>query len=110
MKSYRPAAGWIFVQAEQIAETSAGGIVKPQSAIDKERALGAESAPSFRVLATGAESFGPDACNYDYAYPAVGSKVFVLNLPMSIVTISVKEGLIFVKMDAVVGTVTEENA
>lgn len=109
MRVYQPASGWVLVQAEQVSETTAAGIVKPQSAIDAERKLGAESAPSFRVLKTGAESVG-QVTDKTYNYPAVGSKVYVLNQPMSIVTINVKEGLIFVNMDSIVGTVSEENA
>lgn len=109
MKSYQPAAGWVLLQAEELAEQTASGIIKPQSALDKERAIGGETAPAFRVLKTGKAAFGPTD-DQAIRYPGVGTKVFVLNKPMSIVVVEAKAHILFVNMDAVVGSVVEENA
>lgn len=108
MKSYTPANGWVLLQAEEVSEKSEGGIIKPQSAIDAERAIGAASAPSFKVLKTGALSFG--SAEKEYEYPALGSHVYVLNVPLQILTINTKEKLIFAHVDVIAGAVTEENA
>lgn len=97
MKSYQPAAGWVLLQAEELAEQTPGGIVKPQIALERERSLGAENAPAFLVLA-----------NDDTHYPVVGSRVFVLNKPMSIVVLN--KSMLFVELGCIVGSVTEENA
>lgn len=101
MKSYQPAAGWVLLQAEELAEQTPGGIVKPQIALERERSLGAENAPCFLVLANGGE---PVYRNY----PVVGSRVFVLNKPMSIVVLN--KSMLFVEVNCIVGSVTEENA
>lgn len=100
---YQPAAGWVLLQAEELAEQTPGGIIKPATALEKERTIGAENAPSFKVLKTGEHSFGNTS---DSKYPAVNSKVFVLNKPLSIVIIN--KHTLFVNMDSVVGSVTEE--
>lgn len=109
MSNYQPAAGWILVRPEEVAEQTPSGIIKPTTALEKERAIGAENAPSFNVLAVG---FGADfgLGTPEVKYPAIGAKVFILNKPMSIVVVNKKT--LFVHMDAVVGSLLtrgEEN-
>jgi co-chaperonin GroES (HSP10) len=102
---YQPAAGWCLLQAEELAEQTPGGIIKPATALEKERVIGAENAPSFRVLKVGEGSFGLETT--DVKYPSVGDKVFVLNRPLSIVVIN--KHTLFVHIDSIVGSVIEES-
>lgn len=110
MKSYVPAQGWLLLQAEELAEQTPGGIIKPAAAMEKERSLGGDKAPAFLVLAVGdvPSRFGTSSNQHTRTFPTVGSKVFVLNDRSKIVVLS--KDMLLVHLDVIVGSVTEENA
>lgn len=80
MTKLEPAMGWVVLRKELPAETTSGGIIKPQSALDREAGAqaGEEATMTVHAIPTdGAIGSYDDNTNVEI-YPEVGSTVVVM--------------------------------
>lgn len=78
MKTLTPAEGWVVVQMEAAKEITDGGIIKPVSVVERERAADSEEPPAFRVLSIPVfEGTGVTQKDVFLMYPQVGDLVLV---------------------------------
>ena len=105
MNTYFPAIGWVAVKREEISERTAGGVIKPPSAIEAEKAAEGQEAPTFLVIAVpnADNAVGVEHLDVGVRYPAVGAHVVVGN--RAAIQVAAKPDIFLVRLDTIASVV-----
>jgi co-chaperonin GroES (HSP10) len=97
-----PAIGWIVVEQQEVSEVTAGGIIKPATAVDREREISEDDRPkSMTVVAVPEEADSCGALTDEVVrYPEIGAQVMVMVKPGTALKYGKRQAI--VRIDAVV--------